>query len=128
MLSITRHQVPVEQGEQFLAQAREALAALAERPGFLCSRIGRSTDEPELWALTSEWESVGSYRRALSAYDVKVRAVPLLATALDEPTAFELVEADGTRRAADAATIGVGEASQASVATDLLSRADRARG
>jgi hypothetical protein len=34
---------------------------------------------------------VGSYRRALSAYDVKVTAVPLLSQAIDEPSAYELV-------------------------------------
>ncbi len=41
--------------------------------------MGRNTDDPELWLLTTEWESVGAYRRALSAYDVKLTAVPVLA-------------------------------------------------
>lgn len=119
MISITRHRVPTSGGEQFLAAAQDALAALAQRPGFLVSRIGRSTDDPELWVLVSEWESVGTYRRALSAYDVKVRAVPVLATAIDEPTAYELVESRGSARAADAATVGVGSASAAQVISDL---------
>ena len=34
---------------------------------------------------------VGAYRRALSSYDVKVGAVPLLSRALDEPSAYEAV-------------------------------------
>ena len=34
------------------------------------------------------WDNVGSYRRALSSYDVKVAVVPLLAQAVDEATAF----------------------------------------
>jgi hypothetical protein len=34
---------------------------------------------------------VGSYRRALSSYDVKVTAVPLLSLAYDEPSAFEVM-------------------------------------
>jgi hypothetical protein len=38
------------------------------------------------------WRDVGSYRRALSSYDVKVTAVPLLSRALDEPSAYELYE------------------------------------
>jgi hypothetical protein len=42
--------------------------------------------------LTTTWQNVGSYRRALSAYDVKVTAVPLLSRAVDEPSAYELVE------------------------------------
>ena len=45
--------------------------------------------------LTTEWESVGAYRRALSAYDVKLTAVPVLSRALDEPSAYE------ARRAGD---------------------------
>jgi hypothetical protein len=36
-----------------------------------------------------EWENVGSYRRALSPYEVKLTAVPLLSLAIDEPTAYE---------------------------------------
>jgi hypothetical protein len=42
--------------------------------------------------LTTTWEHVGAYRRALSSYDVKLNAVPLLSRALDEPSAYELVE------------------------------------
>ena len=38
--------------------------------GFTHSSVGRNTDDPELWVLTTEWESVRAYRRALSAYDV----------------------------------------------------------
>ena len=39
--------------------------------------------------LLTEWDNVGSYRRALSAYEVKVHATPLLAAALDLPAGFE---------------------------------------
>ena len=42
------------------------------------------------------WEDVGAYRRALSSYDVKVTAVPLLSRAVDEPSAYEVVR-PGTR-------------------------------
>jgi hypothetical protein len=42
--------------------------------------------------LTTRWEHVGAYRRALSAYDVKLNAVPLLSRAVDEPSAYEVVE------------------------------------
>ena len=41
--------------------------------------------------LTTRWVHVGAYRRALSAYDVKVGAVPLLSRAIDEPGAYETV-------------------------------------
>ncbi len=63
---------------------------LAEQRGYLDGWLGRNVDDPELWTLVTLWRDVGSYRRALSAYDVKVGAVPLLSQALDEPSAYEL--------------------------------------
>jgi hypothetical protein len=41
--------------------------------------------------LQTTWEGPGAYRRALSAYDVKMRAWQLLGQALDEPSAYEVV-------------------------------------
>lgn len=68
---------------------------MAERPGYVHGTLGRNLDDPTLWSLVTYWENVGSYRRALSAYDVKLNAVPLLSRAIDEPSAYELVEAGG---------------------------------
>jgi quinol monooxygenase YgiN len=73
----------------FAEQARAALNALRARPGFVRGSAGRSTDEGDLWVIVTEWESVGAFRRALSSFEVKVDAVPLLATAIDEASAFE---------------------------------------
>jgi len=96
VLVVTRYRVdPVDAGD-FLDRARAALGVLAERPGWRSGRIARATDDPALWVLTTEWDSVGTYRRALSAYDVKVHAVPLLSLAIDEPTGFEVVVATGS--------------------------------
>jgi quinol monooxygenase YgiN len=92
VLVVSRFRVPLEQGETFRAELQDALDALAERPGHLGGTIGRNVDDPELWVLTTRWEHVGAYRRALSAYDVKLRAVPLLSRALDEPSAYEVVD------------------------------------
>ena len=92
MLVVSRFRVPVEEGEAFRADLQQALDALAERPGHLDGTLGRNVDDPTLWVLTTRWEHVGAYRRALSAYDVKLRAVPLLSRALDEPSAYEVVE------------------------------------
>lgn len=39
----------------------------------------------------TEWEGAGFYRRALGAYDVRVRFIPLAAMAVDEPGAYEIV-------------------------------------
>jgi quinol monooxygenase YgiN len=66
-----------------------ALAVLLEQPGCEDGRVGRNVDDPELWVMVTRWRDVGSYRRALSSYDVKVGAVPLLSRAIDEPSAFE---------------------------------------
>jgi quinol monooxygenase YgiN len=94
VLVVSRFRVPVEQGEAFRHELQQALDALAERPGHLGGTLGRNVDDPTLWVLTTTWEHVGAYRRALSAYDVKLRAVPLLSRALDEPSAYEVVEPD----------------------------------
>jgi hypothetical protein len=75
--------------EEFAARAAEALAVLAARPGYVRGSCGRAYDDPSHWALVTEWESVGAYRRALGAFDVKLGATPLLAQSVDEPAAYE---------------------------------------
>lgn len=95
MLSVTRHRVPSTDSESFVAGAHAALDLLRQRPGFVGGTVGRATDDAELWVVATWWSDVGSFRRALSSYEVKIGAVPLLASAIDEPTAFErLVQAD----------------------------------
>lgn len=89
MLVVNRFAVAGEDQETFAARARAALAVLAVRPGYLRGSVGRAYDDLAHWCLVTEWESVGAYRRALSAYDVKVTATPLLAESLDEPSAYE---------------------------------------
>ena len=74
---------------EFGEQAAAALRVLAERPGFRRGSLGRATDDAQAWLLLTEWESVGAYRRALGGFEVKLRATPVLAQALDQPSAFE---------------------------------------
>lgn len=115
MLVVTRFEVSEADAQDFLAQARTALAAFQQRDGYLQGRIGRAADDPTAWVMTTEWSGVGAYRRSLSSYDVKVDAAPLLSRGRDEASAFELLVRDGevfqSRRAADAGTVGLGEAS-----------------
>ncbi len=73
------------------ARAAVALDALAARPGFVRGRFGRAADDPTAWVLVTEWDGVGSYRRALSAYEVKLHATPLLALGRGEASAFEVL-------------------------------------
>lgn len=65
---------------------------LAAAPGYVDGQVGRNLDDPDLWLLSTRWESVGAYRRALSSYDFKLHGMPRLGRAIDEPGAYELVE------------------------------------
>jgi hypothetical protein len=94
VLVVNRFRVPEADSAAFRADLEHARTVLAERPGYVSGAIGRNLDDPELWVLTTTWEHVGAYRRALSAYDVKMGAVPLLSRAIEEPSAFEVVEPD----------------------------------
>jgi quinol monooxygenase YgiN len=92
VLVVNRFRVPADRAEAFRADLAAAHELLASKPGYVDGHLGRNLDEPELWVLSTRWESVGAYRRALSAYDVKLAAVPTLSRAVDEPSAYELVE------------------------------------
>ncbi|MFL6023806.1 MAG: antibiotic biosynthesis monooxygenase family protein [Marmoricola sp.] len=73
------------------ADLETAHATLAERAGYVDGTLGRNVDDPGLWVLVTRWRDVGSYRRALSSYEVKLSAVPVLSRAIDEPSGYELV-------------------------------------
>jgi hypothetical protein len=45
-----------------------------------------------MWVLVSEWVNVGSYRRALGSYDVKMASAVLMGAVVNEPTAYEVVD------------------------------------
>lgn len=95
MLVINRFVVGADEAAGFVERAHAALAVLAARPGYRYGRLSRALDDPLHWCLVTEWESVGTYRRALGAYDVKVQATPLLAQSLDEPSAYEELASAG---------------------------------
>lgn len=97
---------------------RSAVSLLSTQPGFVDARVSRAIDDADFIHVALAWDAVGSYRRALSSYDVKVQVVPLLSQAIDEATAFEVlhvsdasgaVDAPGSL-AADADTVSLGEA------------------
>jgi quinol monooxygenase YgiN len=89
VLVLNRFIVASGDADGFVAQAHAALRALAEAPGYLRGELTRSLDEPEHWCLVTQWQNVGSYRRALGRFDVKINATPLLARSLMEPSAYE---------------------------------------
>lgn len=105
MISVTHFTAADASFEQ---RGQDALDALAARPGFVRGTLGRCTDDVGDWVLVTEWADVGSYRRALGNYEVKLRATPLLSDAHDLPSSFEaLVQAEAgapvTRRRSDRA-------------------------
>ena len=89
MLAIARFSIPLSQASDFRAQIELAKSVLSEAAGFVSGEIGQNLDEPSLWVLTTSWENVGSYRRALSSTRAKLEAIPVLARAIDEPGAYE---------------------------------------
>lgn len=101
MLLITRHLVS-DQAE-FLETATEMLSLLSSRPGYVAGRVAQAIDEPGLMMISMEWSDVGSYRRAYSDFAVRMAAVPLLSSALDEPSAFQVAVdvTDGTAQRRD---------------------------
>lgn len=88
MFAVTRLRVREEDAEELAATVAALLAALAVRPGFLSGELGRSADDPALWALLTRWDGVGSYRRALGAAEVKIAGAPVWVHALDEPGVY----------------------------------------
>lgn len=89
MLVTNRFIIDEDAAEAFVTQAHTALATLATCPGYQRGQLLRALDDPRNWCLLTEWESVGSYRRALGGFEVKIHAIPLLARSLDEPSAYE---------------------------------------
>jgi hypothetical protein len=104
--------------EHWLPSAREALAPLAAQELCLGADIGASIDDPQLGLIITRWASVGDYRRAMSAFEVKMYTVPMLSQSIDEPTTFEVLHHTGpdgvinlpSARAHDADSIDLGAA------------------
>ena len=67
MFAVTRLRAGDGDDAALAAAATRLLAALSARPGFRDGELGRSADDPSLWALVTRWDGVGTYRRALSA-------------------------------------------------------------
>ena len=88
MFVVTRFRATGDDAEALAAAVAPLLAALAARPGFRDGELGRSADDPDLWALVTRWDGVGPYRRALSAAEVKITGAPVWVHALDEPGVY----------------------------------------
>ena len=109
MIVVNRFRVPAADPtavDELRAGLQLALETLAARPGHVDGTIGRNLDDPDLWVLTTRWENVGSYRRALSSYEGKMFIQPLMVHAVDEPSAYELVEEGTDLNVSDPRSLG----------------------
>jgi hypothetical protein len=95
VFAVTRFRATGEDGEALAVAVVPLLAALAARPGFRDGELGRSADDPSLWALVTRWDGVGSYRRALSAAEVKIAGALVWVHAVDEPGAYVAMDDAG---------------------------------
>ena len=97
MLVVSRFRVPDEEAQTFRSDLESALSVLSEQVGYADGQVGRNVDDPTLWTMVTRWRDVGSYRRALSEYDVKIGAVPVMSRAIDEPSAYEQLDGELNR-------------------------------
>ena len=95
MLAISRFRYDEDRADRALTELGLCLDKLAEHDGFVSGVVGRALDDPTLWVLQTRWKNVGTYRRALSSYEIRVTVVPLLSYAVDEPSAYEIVVGEG---------------------------------
>lgn len=87
MIVVTEHRA----GDDFLDPARELLEVLAGADGFVSGQVARSPDEPDVWIINTQWRDVGSMRRGFGSFDAKVAAAPVMLTAVDRVSAFEVL-------------------------------------
>ena len=80
-----------EDSDPLAGALTDLLDVLAQRPGFGRGHVGRALDDATRWVLVTEWEDVGSYRRGLSSYDVKVAFAAVMPHVRSEPSAFEVL-------------------------------------
>lgn len=103
---ITRLRAPEGREAEIRQGLREALTIFASKPGYLGGDVGRNVDEPDLWAISTRWQNIGSYRRALGSYEAKMHIQPLMMHALDEPSAYEADEPGAEMNIASTRSLG----------------------
>lgn len=95
MLAFSRFRVAPDAEASFVDRAEAAVAFFRFRPGNVSAELVRNLDEPDLWAIQTTWENVGSYRRAYNGYEAKMVLVTLMSEALDEPSAYDAADVVG---------------------------------
>lgn len=89
-MRVVTHHRP-EDPATFQDLVAEALAVLAQQPGFVGGELGRSPDEAAHWLFTTRWHDVGSMRRGMGGFAAKLALAPVMASAADAPSVFEIL-------------------------------------
>ena len=63
----------------------------SESLGFLSMELGQSTDSLEDLTVIHRWENVGSYRKALSRYEIKAEVIPFLSHFTCDSVTVEII-------------------------------------
>lgn len=87
MIVVTEHRA----GDEFLEPAGALIEVLAAAEGFISGQVGRSPDEPDIWIVSTRWRDVGSMRRGFGSFDAKVAAAPVMLSASDRVSAYEVL-------------------------------------
>jgi quinol monooxygenase YgiN len=87
VIVVTEHRAD----DSFLDLGRALLVALAGAEGYVSGQIARSPDEPDVWLMVTTWRDVGSMRRGFGSFDAKVAAAPVMLSAVDRVSAFEVM-------------------------------------
>ena len=95
MLAFSRFRVAPDAEASFLPRAEAAVAFFLTRKGVRSAELVRNLDEPDLWAIVTSWDDVGSYRRSFNGYDAKMILTTLLGEAIDEPSAYDSADEVG---------------------------------
>jgi len=88
VLVIHRFRVPADVAAEFAVVAGAAADHFRSRAGLAGVDLVRNLDDPQLWALVSRWDDPGSYRRAIGGAAATYALMPVMAYALDEPSAY----------------------------------------
>ncbi len=91
MIAVSRFRVTQAERDAFEAVSVPAIELLRRQRGLQGLDFGLNLDDPELWVLVTRWADVGSYRRALGSTNRPI-LWPMLALAIDEPSAYDAPE------------------------------------
>lgn len=83
--------VPTGSRVQFEQGYERMVELCAQSPGFLSSELGQSTDSLEDFTLIHRWADVGTYRKFLSRYEVKIEVIPFLSTFTQDSVTVEII-------------------------------------